>query len=136
MIESAIQNVNHFEEFLQKVKLVFKKFESFNHHLLSQNHHDFVFESFTDNHVSDSSGNKFFIKLFFISFGGEELFEVFHLVGEPYPAISIKNIRNVFELICEGDLVDFIEFIFHGFVIKGIPFQSLNHIFFVPFRKQ
>ena len=104
--------------------------------MLSQNHHDFVFESFADNHVSDGSGNKFFIKLFLVPFGGEELFEVLNLVGEPYPAISIKDIRDVFELIREGDLIDFIEFIFHGFVIKGIFFQSLDHIFFVPLRKQ
>lgn len=136
MIESAVQNVDHFQELFEMVKLFYKKFESFNHHLLCQNHHDFVFESFADNHVSDCGGNKFFIKLFLISFRGEELFEVFDLVGKPYPAISIKNIRYVLELISEGDLVDFIEFIFHGFMIKWISLQSLDHILFVPLRKQ
>ncbi len=56
-------------------------------------------------------------------------------MSEPDPTISIQYVGNVLQLICEGDLVDSVKLILHSFMVKGISFQSLYHVLFVPLRK-
>lgn len=55
MIESIIEDTDHFEVLLQVSDFFCEKFETLNHHVLSQNHHDFVLELFADDHVPDGS---------------------------------------------------------------------------------
>ena len=74
MIEGEIEDRDHFEEFLQWVEFLGEELETLNHH-------NFVFEFFANDHISDGGGNKLFVELFLVFLCGEEFLEILHLMS-------------------------------------------------------
>lgn len=81
VVEGKVEDGDHFEELFEWVEFFDKKSETFDHHLLGQDHHDFVFELFADDHVSNGSGDEFFVEFFLIFLSGEEFFEIVHFMS-------------------------------------------------------
>jgi hypothetical protein len=103
VVESEIEDGDHFEEFLKVGKFFYKKLETLDHHVLGEDHHDFVFELLAEDHVSDGSGNKFFVELFFVFLSGEELLEIVHFMSQLDPAVGIEYIGEVLKFVVVSD---------------------------------
>ncbi len=103
VVKSEIEDGDHFEEFLKVGKFFDKELETLDHHALGEDHHDFVFELFADDHVSDGSGNKFFVELFFVFLSGEKLLEIVNFMGQLDPTVGIEYIGKVLEFVVVSD---------------------------------
>lgn len=103
--------------------------------MLGEDHHDFIFELFADDHVSNGGGDEIFVEFLLIFFSGEVFLEILHFVGQPDPAISIEDIWEILKFVVVGDLVDSFEFGLHGFVVERVFLQMLENILPVPLRE-
>ena len=95
-------------EFVQNVESFGVEIKRLLHYLLSQDHHDEVLETTTDDHVANCCADELLEEPFLCLLVDEKLAWVLFLVSQLDPNNHIKHLIHILELVVGADLVDLV----------------------------